>query len=73
MLTTALVRRAREVGVRRFTMAMAPDNEAAVRLLHRAPGEIERLALDDETAEFALALDPAPAPWLQRLLAGPLR
>ena len=73
MLTTALVRRAREVGVRRFTMAMAPDNEAAVRLLHRAPGEIERLALDDETAEFALALDPTPAPWLQRLLAGPLR
>jgi hypothetical protein len=74
MLTSALVRRALEVGVRRFTMAMSPHNEAAVRLLHRAPGEIERLALDDETAEFALVLgDPVPRPWLRRLLARPVR
>jgi len=56
LLTQALVRRARQVGLRRFTVAMAPHNEGAVRLLHRAPGEIERLALDDETAEFALTL-----------------
>jgi RimJ/RimL family protein N-acetyltransferase len=71
MLTAELVRRALEVGVRRFTMAMAPDNEAAVRLLHRAPGEIERLAIDEETAEFAITLgDPAPAPWRQRVLMG---
>jgi len=55
-LVQALVRRAREVGVRRFTMMMAPHNEGAVRLLHRAPGEIERLAIDDHTAEFALTL-----------------
>jgi RimJ/RimL family protein N-acetyltransferase len=74
MLKSALVRRALEVGVRRFTMAMSPHNEAAVRLLHRAPGEIERLALDDETAEFALVLgDPVPRPWLRRLLARPVR
>jgi len=60
MLANALVRRALEVGVRRFTMAMAPHNEGAVRLLHRAPGEIERLAIDDDTAEFAITLrDPA--------------
>ena len=57
MLTNELVRRAREVGVRRFTMAMAPDNEGAARLLHRAPGEIERLALDHEIAEFAITLE----------------
>ena len=74
MLTAELVRRALEVGVRRFTMAMAPDNEAAVRLLHRAPGEIERLAIDEETAEFAITLgDPAPAPWRQRVLMGQFR
>ena len=61
MLANALVRRALEVGVRRFTMAMAPHNEGAVRLLHRAPGEIERLAIDDDTAEFAIVLlEPAP-------------
>ncbi len=56
MLTTALSDRALEVGVRRFTMAMAPDNDAAVRLLHRATGEIERLAIDEHVAEFALTL-----------------
>ncbi len=60
LLAHGLVRRALEVGVRRFTMMMAPHNEGAVRLLHRAPGEIERLAIDDETAEFAFTFgDPA--------------
>jgi hypothetical protein len=57
MLASGLVRRALEVGVRRFTMVMAPHNEGAVRLLHRASGEIERLAIDDEVAEFALTLE----------------
>jgi len=62
LLAHGLVRRALEVGVRRFTMMMAPHNEGAVRLLHRAPGEIERLAIDDETAEFAITFgDPAAA------------
>jgi GNAT superfamily N-acetyltransferase len=56
LLTSALVERAREVGVRRFTMAMARDNQAAMRLLRSAPGEIEPLALDDQTAEFVLTL-----------------
>jgi RimJ/RimL family protein N-acetyltransferase len=54
MLTEALVQRAREVGVRRFTLVMARDNEAAMRLLHRAPGVVESLAVDEDTAEFAL-------------------
>jgi RimJ/RimL family protein N-acetyltransferase len=56
MLTEALVGRAREVGVRRFTLMMARDNEAALRLLHRAPGVVEPLAVDDDTAEFAITL-----------------
>jgi RimJ/RimL family protein N-acetyltransferase len=56
MLADALARRALEVGVRRFTMMMAPDNEGAVRLLHRMPGEIERLAIDEESAEFAVTV-----------------
>jgi GNAT superfamily N-acetyltransferase len=53
-LAGALVERAREVGVHRFTMVMSADNEGAVRLLHRMPGHIERLSLDEEHAEFAL-------------------
>jgi len=62
MLAHGLVRRALEVGIRRFTMMMAPHNDGAVRLLHRAPGEIERLAIDDEIAEFAITFgDPASA------------
>lgn len=56
MLADELVRRALEAGVRRFTMIMAPHNEGAVRLLHRVPGDIERLAIDEETAEFAITL-----------------
>jgi acetyltransferase len=69
MLAADLVRRAWQLGVRRLTMAMAPDNEGAVRLLHRVPGEIERLSIDEHTAEFAITLrepgsaqvDPRPA------------
>jgi RimJ/RimL family protein N-acetyltransferase len=56
LLADALGERARELGVRRFTMMMAPDNEGAVRLLHRMPGEIERLAIDEESAEFAVTV-----------------
>jgi GNAT superfamily N-acetyltransferase len=56
MLASALAECAVRLGVHRFTMAMSPDNEAAVRLLHRAPGRIERLAIDESVAEFALTL-----------------
>jgi GNAT superfamily N-acetyltransferase len=56
MLTNALVRRAREVGVRRFTMTMARENTGAFRLLQRSPGQIQRLGVDGEIAEFAITL-----------------
>jgi RimJ/RimL family protein N-acetyltransferase len=59
-LATALVERARQVGIRRFTMMMSVDNDAAVRLLHRATGDIERLTIDDDVAEFALHLVRRP-------------
>jgi ribosomal protein S18 acetylase RimI-like enzyme len=73
-LTRELVRRARGLGVRRFTMAMAPDNEGAVRLLHRAPGEIERLAIDPDVAEFALSLvDHPPTRRRRRFRSGARR
>jgi RimJ/RimL family protein N-acetyltransferase len=57
LLGCALVARAREVGLRCLTMVMSQDNDAAVRLLHRSPGDVHRIALDRETAEFALLLD----------------
>jgi GNAT superfamily N-acetyltransferase len=59
-LVMALMERARQVGVRRFTMMMSSDNDAALRLLHGTPGVVEKLAVDAETAEFALVLAPTP-------------
>jgi RimJ/RimL family protein N-acetyltransferase len=56
MLATALVERARTLGVRRFTLVMAHGNERAARLMLRAPGELEQLPSYDDTAEFALDL-----------------
>ena len=70
-LVMALMDRARQVGVRRFTMMMSSDNDAALRLLHGAPGVIEKLAVDAETAEFAL--DFAPTPPARATAAGWLR
>lgn len=58
VLVRALVERARQVGVRRFTMMMSSDNDAALRLLHGTPGVVEKLAVDVETAEFALDFAP---------------
>jgi len=71
-LATALVERAREVGVRRFTLVMSRENEAAARLLHRVQGEVHRLDIGVETAEFAVDLDAA-APTRRRsaTLKGP--
>lgn len=61
LLAAALTERAQEVGIRRLTMVMSHDNEAAVRLLHRSPGEISRLAIDAETAEFVVTLGASGA------------
>jgi GNAT superfamily N-acetyltransferase len=73
-LSTALARRAEEVGVRRLTMAMLVENDGAVRLLHRMPGRIDRLEIDQGVAEFALTLvEPTSAPWRPRLLTGGAR
>ncbi len=61
LLATALTERALEVGIRHFTLVMSQDNEAAVRLLHRTPGDIRRVAIDLESAEFVVTLDGAGA------------
>lgn len=59
MMVTTLSERAREVGVTGFSMVLAHDNEAAVRLLHRATGDIRRVGWDRWTTEFALSLAPS--------------
>lgn len=59
LLVSALTERALEVGVHRFTLVMDQDNEGAVRLLHRTAGDISRVAMDLETAEFVVTLDAA--------------
>ena len=56
LLASALVERAQQVGVRRFTVTMRPDNEGAIRLLHRISHDPERLSIDRDVAEFAVAL-----------------
>jgi RimJ/RimL family protein N-acetyltransferase len=61
LLSFALAERAQEVGIRRFTLVMSQDNEAAVRLLHRTPGEIHRVAIDTESAEFEVTLSGSGA------------
>jgi RimJ/RimL family protein N-acetyltransferase len=57
-LASSLVARARELRIRRFALLMAPDNEAAVRLMHRVLGDVEHASVDRETAEFVVALAP---------------
>jgi len=56
-LVSALVARAREVGVRRFTMAMSVGNEAALRLLGATASVVEQLDVDAGVAEYAVDLD----------------
>jgi RimJ/RimL family protein N-acetyltransferase len=57
LLTNALARRAREVGVRRFTVLMQRDNRAARRLLHRSGGSPNLVEADQETVEFVVDLE----------------
>jgi RimJ/RimL family protein N-acetyltransferase len=74
LLSTALARRGRELGIRRFTVAMLIDNEAAARLLHRMEGDIERLELDRGIAELAITLaEPGSPVRRPRVLKGALR
>ncbi len=58
VLASSLVARARELHIRRFTLLMAQDNEAAVRLMHRVLGDVEHASMDRETAEFVVSLAP---------------
>jgi RimJ/RimL family protein N-acetyltransferase len=58
VLASALVRRARELRVDHFSVLMAHDNEAALRLLHRVLGDVETTVLDRDQAEFVVALGP---------------
>lgn len=60
VLAQWLVARARELGVRRFELVMAHDNEAAARLMHRVLGDVDHARVDHETAEFVVSLDPRP-------------
>ena len=55
LLTHALARRAVEVGVRRFTLSMAYDNQAARRLAHHGT-HLTRLDVSSGTVELALLL-----------------
>jgi GNAT superfamily N-acetyltransferase len=59
VLATSLLGRARELGVRRFSVLMARNNEAAVRLMHRVLGDVEHSDLNAETAEFVVSLTTA--------------
>jgi RimJ/RimL family protein N-acetyltransferase len=56
-LTRALVQRALEVGVRRFTLLVQRDNEAALRLLGRSRGSATLVAADSETLELEVDLE----------------
>jgi len=58
VLAASLVSRARELRIRRFSVLMAHDNEAAARLMHRVLGDPQHASVDDETAEFVVSLDP---------------
>ncbi len=56
VLASSLVARAGELGVRRFSLLMARDNQAAVRLMHRVLGDVEQVELNHDNAEFVVSL-----------------
>ena len=51
-LAHALVDRAQELGITRFTIAMAQDNEPALRLLHRVADRVTRVAFGNGSVDF---------------------
>lgn len=55
-LLGALAQRAREVGVRRFTVVLSPGNEPALRLLHRSGGRVTRIGSDRWSTEYVVSL-----------------
>jgi RimJ/RimL family protein N-acetyltransferase len=54
LLASSLAERALQVGIRRFTLMMAPDNGAALRLMHRFSGGARCLAVDRDAVEFTI-------------------
>jgi RimJ/RimL family protein N-acetyltransferase len=56
LLAQELSARALMVGVRRFTLAMEPGNEAVLRLLERSGGAVSVLSAGPQTLELAVAL-----------------
>jgi hypothetical protein len=62
MLITALLGRARELGVRRFTLVMARDNQAAARLMRRSAPSAQLVDVDGQTVDYVIKLtDDEPA------------
>jgi RimJ/RimL family protein N-acetyltransferase len=59
LLASELGEYARRSGIRRFTLMMAPDNEAAHRLMHRFSGEARCFTVDRDGAEFTVTLPGA--------------
>ena len=59
LLLRAVVERALEVGVRRFTMLVSDDNAAVLALLQRFPGGPSRVHVGHGVAEYAVSLDGA--------------
>jgi RimJ/RimL family protein N-acetyltransferase len=61
VLVAALVRRALEVGVRRFTLAVARDNDAVLALIRRLGADVEHLEVGREITELAVMLPAGTA------------
>jgi GNAT superfamily N-acetyltransferase len=55
-LAHALVDRAQDLGITRFTAAMAHDNDAAARLMHRVAGDVTRVGWNAGTVDFEISL-----------------
>jgi RimJ/RimL family protein N-acetyltransferase len=62
LLTRALAARARRADIDRFTIAMLPGNQAALRLARGVAGVLELVHRDTYGAEYTLALDDRPEP-----------
>jgi RimJ/RimL family protein N-acetyltransferase len=54
LLAASLAQRAQQVGIRRFTLMMAPDNKAARQLMHRFSSGARCLTVDRYAAEFTV-------------------
>ena len=62
MLIAALLGRARELGVRRFTLIMARDNQAAARLMRGSAPPARLVDADGQTIDYVITMtDDEPA------------